>query len=209
MTMRDQAGYSLVELLVVLALLGLIAIAISGGMSFGARVWERTESEVARVETARGGHAYLRNLLSHVYPRVANEGQGLAFAGSRDGVTFLSLPATGDSAGVARMTLRLLRDGAGLSLVLEQANERGIGDKREDVLLRDAREVQFAYGEVTGGAIAWSDNWRDRSQLPTLIRVRIVFRDARGRWPDLVVRPRIARPANCIYDAVSFACRNG
>jgi prepilin-type N-terminal cleavage/methylation domain-containing protein len=67
--MSNQRGYSLVELVVVLALLGLISLAIAGSLRFGARVWERTEQEIGATETARGGHALLGTLLSHVYPR--------------------------------------------------------------------------------------------------------------------------------------------
>lgn len=205
--MRAQAGYSLVELLVVLALLGLIAVAISGGMRFGARVWERTEAAVANVEQARGGHAYLRNLLSHVYPRAASAGQGEAFLGTRDRIAFLSSPS--GSGGVARFVLRTQRVGTGIALILSQAAERGPAGEQENALLSGAKEIAFTYGEIKDGAVAWADDWQGRAELPALIRVRVIFADGRARWPDLIVRPRIDRAATCIYDPVSFDCRNG
>src|SRR5262245_14685591 len=138
--MRDpQSGYSLVELLVVLALLGLIAIAISGGMGFGARVWERTEGAVEAGDLARGGHALLRGLLSQVYPRRPDPNQPdepPLFSGAADRMEFTAVaPSQLRIAGLARIALNVERTANLASLSISYRGERGSVSQRRDLLL--------------------------------------------------------------------------
>jgi general secretion pathway protein J len=206
---HGEAGYSLVELLVVLALLGLIAVAISGGMSFGTRAWERTESEVAGTEAARGGHTLLRNLLSRIYPRrpgLADE--GAAFTGDARRMEFAA-DAPSSDAGVSRMALSIRQERDVFSLVLEQGKGGGSDKSREDLVITGASRVGFSYAQVSDGMVVWNDTWQATDQIPALIRIRVSMPAGRRPWPDLIVRPRIDRAANCIYDPVSFDCRRG
>jgi general secretion pathway protein J len=213
MRANAQAGYSLVELLIVLALLGLISLAIAGGMSFGTRVWERAEQEVSTTERATGGHALLRALLSNVYPRKSGEAgseQHVAFEGTRDHMTFLVAASAqlGDT-GIAQLALTIERDAGAATLTLSShAETSGEGDRKER-LLADAKDISFAYAESIDGALNWTDAWQLRGTLPVLIRVRASLPPGKGRWPDLIARPRIDRAAGCIFDPVSFECRRG
>ncbi|MFM9862307.1 MAG: type II secretion system protein J [Micropepsaceae bacterium] len=208
--MRNQAGYSLIELVIVLALLGLISVAIAGSLRFGSRVWERTEQEISATETARGGHALLGTLLSHLYPRAAAEGSDTAFDASADRMTFLTDASSAYGAGgVARITFSVKKQRGGVALLLSHQDEQGGASAEEDVLVAGADGVSFAYGEVKDGVITWSDAWTAKTSFPALIRVRVALPKGKGVWPDLIVRPRIDRAPNCIFDPVSFGCRNG
>jgi general secretion pathway protein J len=202
--MKNQAGYSLVELMIVLALIGMITLAIASGLRFGARAWERTEHEVAAAETARGGHALLTTLLGHIYPRATAEGGQVAFEGASDRMSFLA-----DAHGLTRFALGLKREGGGWSLVLTEHPEQGAVEERQEVLFTGAERIEFAYAELNGGTPAWSDTWSAKPGMPALIRVRVAFPPGTGHWPDLIVHPGIDRAATCIYDPVSFQCRNG
>ena len=202
--MKNQAGYSLVELMIVLALIGLITLAIASGLRLGARAWERTEREVAATEMARGGHALLTTLLGHIYPRGAADSGQVAFEGAGDRMSFLA-----DAHGLTRFALSLKSERNGLSLVLTEHPEQGAAIERQEVLFSGAERIEFAYAGIDAGAVAWSDAWSAKPGIPALIRIRVKFPPGAGRWPDLIVRPRIDRAANCIYDPVSFQCRNG
>ena len=37
----------------------------------------------------------------------------------------------------------------------------------------------------------WQDDWSVSAQLPPQVRVRLVFRDPRRKWPELVVATRL------------------
>ncbi len=211
MRRRLQAGYSLVELLIVLALLGLISIAIAGGVSFGNRAWERTERKVHDAEVAIGGHQLLRTLLAAAYPRQTGEpGEEpiVAFEGGHDRLTFLSAASEAvGGRGVVELALTVERSGGEASLHLEIPNAPD-GERRE-VLLAGAREIDIAYAETTDGTVVWTDAWQARRSLPLLIRVRATFAEGTRRWPDLIVMPRVNRAAPCMFDPVSFECRRG
>jgi general secretion pathway protein J len=209
-----QAGYSLVELLVVVALMGLIAVAISGGMRFGARVWERTENAVQSGDLARGGHAFLGALLSHVYPRRPDPNKpdrAPPFAGAADRMEFVAVaPSSLRVSGLARISLAAERAGNQSSLSISYRAERGPVAERREVLLTGAREIDFAYGKVVEGAVHWTSAWQGEEKPPALIRIRMSFPPESGvSWPDLVVRPLIDRDAACIFDPVSSDCRRG
>lgn len=208
--MHRQAGYSLIELVIVLALLSLISLAIAGSLRFGARVWERTEQEIAATETARGGHALLGTLLSHLYPRAAAEGSDVAFDGTAERLTFLTdASSVYGAGGIARVTLSMKKERGAVALLLSHEAEEGASSAREEVLFGGAERIAFGYAAMKDGALIWTDVWADKTKLPALIRVRAVFPRGAGNWPDLIVRPRIDRAPNCVFDPVSFGCRNG
>src|SRR5262245_7569746 len=115
---NGEEGYSLIELLIVLALLSLIAMLISGGMRFGARAWEVTENEVAIGESVRGGQTVLRDLLSRLDPlesEASDPNTPPSFVGERDRMEFRSLAPSG---GVARVALAVERLGNAPDLLL-------------------------------------------------------------------------------------------
>lgn len=209
---NPQSGYSLVELLVVLALLGLIAIAVSGGLSFGARVWERTERTVSSAELSGGGHQVLRALLSGVHPRKTGEAgqtRTVEFDGARERMALLTASSAQlGASGIAKVTLVVERTGGAANLKLTLESEVDGLPPRIVTLVSGAQAIEFAYGDTGGGAVAWSDTWASRATPPPLIRIRVRPTPGQPAWPELVVRTRIDRPADCIFDPVSFECRN-
>lgn len=212
--MGVERGYSLVELLVVLALMGLIAIGMSGGIRFGARVWEKTGAQVETQEQAHGGQALLRNVLSNVAPRLFEPGQPNQenFAGGGAQMTFTgTMPPALGSGGLARFALRARRSGDTFQLYLSWRPMRGRSTDNHQMLFQGAKSVSFAYAAADpSGAVQWSNSWAPDTGTPALIRIRAEFAQPTAmRWPDLIVRARIDRDSSCIFDPVSFECRRG
>lgn len=211
--MVNERGYSLVELLVVLALAGLIAIAMSGGIRFGVRAWERTGVHVETLEHMQGAQALLRNVLSNIAPRLFDPGMSVhdTFVGDRQRMTFTATAPPALGAGLGRFTLAATRAGDAMGLQIAWRPERGTRSQRGQVLLQGARAISFTYAAPnTAGTLVWTDTWSADAGMPVLIRIRAEFaQSAAKRWPDLVVRPRIDRDSTCIFDPVSFECRRG
>jgi general secretion pathway protein J len=215
MSARNDGGYSLVELLVVLALTGLISVAIAGGIGFGSRAWERSGANVEALERMDGAQTLLRNLFQRVLPRDLNPNIAAdpdLFSGTRDSLSFAAqTPSAFGAGGLARFQLRVVGVGATRSLILSWQGAAGRTSRQEQALIVGARDISLAYAtRDQNGIVSWADSWTSLPGAPALVMVRASFPDGvRAQWPDLIVRPRISRDPSCIYDPVSFGCRHG
>jgi prepilin-type N-terminal cleavage/methylation domain-containing protein len=193
-----QDGYTLLELLVVMLLLGMIGIIIGGGLQFGTTVWQRTgylQSNSDRIAAAQG---ILRSALGAAVP--VREGGFVRFEGRSDRISFV-MPPTGAIAGTGLMRITL--DSYEGRLVLKAASPDGT--IREAVLAEGLSRLHFAYLDASDRMPAWLDRWTARGRLPDAIR--IVQDGASGEWPAFVVHPKISQDANCVFDSVSATCR--
>lgn len=205
--MSGERGYSLLELLLALALLGFITLAMAGGFRFGARAWERSEDKVATIERIQGAQRILRTLLQSAVPRDFDPtipGDPELFRGTGRGLSFVAnASSTLGGGGAVRYRLQVEGDGARRDLVLAW---RAAGGERRLVVL-SAREISLAYARLDQtGRLIWAGEWLDQSGAPALVRVRATPDD--GVWPDLIVRPRIMRDPSCIYNPDTFECRH-
>ena len=88
-----EAGFTLLELLVATALLGLLSVVLLGSTRFGIQVWARSESAIADSNQIRRVQTALSEELSRAYPLFVASGTPDAhidFDGSADRLTFLS-----------------------------------------------------------------------------------------------------------------------
>jgi general secretion pathway protein J len=194
-----EAGFTLIEMLVTVALLALVAMLLFGGLRFGARAWDGAQAHGAGSEEVRLVQDTLRRELESAYPRYDASDTlhpQIDFAGEPDGVRFLShAPQALQTAGYTHIALAEEPDGKDRQLTIH------VGDG-SSALLRHIAGVRFAYFD---GA-SWSDDWR-AAALPRLVRIRVVFRRGDARlWPDLIVAPQIAVDTGCIYDVSANRC---
>ena len=198
-------GFTLLELLLAITLLGLIAVMLAGGIRLGARVWETGEEhaeELARLEVVQG---FLRRQLSQAHPlALPNNGsrRRYAFEGGPERLQFAALaPPQFGLGGFSLLTLDLDEGEQGKRLRLgwrlyhpEMAERPGPGEGRETVLAEGVAGIAFSYygAPRRGEPPQWRDRWEGKRELPRLVRLRLEFADGRY-WPELVVAPRVGR----------------
>ncbi|MGH6943464.1 MAG: prepilin-type N-terminal cleavage/methylation domain-containing protein [Geminicoccaceae bacterium] len=196
-----QRGFTLLELLVAITLLGLLMAALFGGLRLGARIWETSVTRLdasSRVQIVQG---FLRQRLAEMLPvSVVVEESGREapwLRGAPDSLRFASLLPEHLGSGVYLMELAL--DDAGdvektRNLVLrwrpfEPRAQTG-APAHERVLLERVSAIELAYfGALDPRAMpVWSRDWQGQS-APRLIRlqVRVPAGDIRS-WPELIVR---------------------
>jgi general secretion pathway protein J len=215
---RDQAGFTVVELVVALAIFGLVAMLLFGSVRFGLKAWQRGSAHADAVEHSIVVQSLLRRLIEDAYPQFLREDpmrQHVDFDGEADSLRFLAAaPAVLGGGGQFRFALNLERHDGQVDLILNAKPELAFPQSSEmssrNALISGAEHVQFSYfGTAPSDTTArWHDTWTQRSQLPQLVRIRVSFRaGATPAWPELVVAPRITADVECVLDPLTNRCR--
>ena len=212
MTTRD-AGYTLIELLVALLILGMVSVMMFEGISSGRRVWERADVANARGEIISGTQMLLRSRLERAFPatRYDKIPTYADFFGAANGVNFLSPARDIDGTqGLFRYTLQLAPNG---DLVLSALTDLAIDPKAAGnplILLHNVQQLDIAYFGVVppDKDPAWHDQWQQRPALPLLMRVHVEFppEDSRA-WPELLIKPFATVDTMCVLTVMTGKCR--
>jgi general secretion pathway protein J len=195
-----QSGFTLLELLVALVVLGLLVVGLTQGVRAGLTMWGAQTRRVGETGELDAGARVLRVLLGGILappPGVAGRGAaGTAkLEGRPDSLAFVGdLPTGLGTTRRANITLELAQD----RLVLRWTPRRHelttepAPEPIETELIRGVERLDFAYwGSPSAPQSAgWQAQW-DSFNIPELIRVRLAFvKGDRRRWPDLIAAPQ-------------------
>jgi len=211
--MRRSAGYTLIELLVALAVMGLLSLMMLSGLSRGGKTWARMDGAATRAEGVEAAQTLLRSRLQHAWPvtRYDLSTPGPDFEGEATRLTFLAPPAERDGPGALRRYRLELEPGG--DLVLSSVSDVALGPRparRRDVLLRGVQAVSLNYfGAIEPNpAPSWRERWSQRPRMPYLVRVRVQFGAGDKRlWPDLMVHPLAGVDADCVLVPATGGCK--
>ena len=202
------AGFTLVELLVSLTLVGLISIALFGGFRFGTRAWEVGTQRAERLDELQVVQGFLRGRLSQaLVPRHEGEDgeqRGL-LVGNENSLSFTAPWLSSlNLGGLYVFDLSLVSDNDKGELLIRWAPLAGEwnaipgqdSDPAERVLLEGVEEVVLSYygTQRRGEDPAWYDTWEESPLLPQLVSLELGFaEESRRVWPPLIVALRAQR----------------
>jgi general secretion pathway protein J len=189
-----QRGFTLLEILVVLAVFGLLLAGLSQTVRFGLLAW-RQEARMSGGKTdLEAVDRSLRAIIENFVP--ADEAARSAIVGTSNeltGVTRLRVPGSGLEAIPIEAGLAV----SGTRLVLRWRPYhhgdplRPPSPPQETELVNGVARLAISYWQSAG---IWTSAWK-QPELPLLIRLHLTFTGEHPvRWPDIVVAPLLSRP---------------
>lgn len=183
-------GFTLIEVLVALALLSLLSLVLLASLRFAVAAWQRSSLYSEWADRTLVLQNQLRRFIGDAYPRYLTDDAGrghVAFTGTASSLSFLA-PTPVALGGTAHTRFALFvdeRDGRA-DLVLTSTPELVQGDasalSSKRLLLNDIRGLEIGYfGKVRSARqAAWHDAWSEQPTLPRLIRIRLHFEIGRA-----------------------------
>ena len=196
-------GFTLVEVLIALTLLGIMMTLLMSTFRAGAKSWDAGEKIASATENQFVVHNFLRSYLENAHPLVddftdENESE-FSFQGTESSVVFVAgLPANQDRGGLWRFALGIEKNGRSNDLVV--LVEPFFPELDEDAelsetltLLSNVETFKLSYfgkGEVTDQDEGWNDDWEEKTELPSLVKIELQLKEQK-QWPDIVVATQI------------------
>ena len=209
-----ERGFTLLELLVAMTLLGLLSVVLFGGLQFGTQVWRKSEDATELASKVRSAQSLLSETISRAYPYYVTSdptNPHVDFEGYGDRLTFLA-PTPAPAGALARVSIRAQTSDDGIMLRVVSEPELAIDQtgQTDRVILKGLKDVVFAYFGAADAksAPSWQREWHDRLALPALVRSHAEFANRHAMpWPDLYIVPRISADMACNYDPITKFCQ--
>jgi general secretion pathway protein J len=218
--MRSR-GFTLIEMVVALTILGTMLMLLYSGLSFALRSWDASDVNGQRTMDRRVGENFLVREVSELFPMRWKDPVTLklAFEGDSSHIRFVSArPAGVAMGGLALVSVDVEDDAHNPRehhLVMRRAmpddEQKDFGplDKAEaTILIPDVDSVQFSYfgAENDFAEPKWFDDWRYTSRVPQMIRLRV--KTAEGvELPEMVMKTMLGEEAGCLENSFQRLCR--
>lgn len=195
---KQQAGFTLLEMMVAFSLLALLFLALFSSFHTIGRGWEAADRKLLKIEDTRLISEFLRNQLSQtIVVQIKGEaGPVYAFEGADDYVRYAApLQPLQNQGGIYLIELAVKPDKEGRKIEMRYAPYRP--DLSWDEALEAVEPilvysglglVHFDYyaAESDQDDPRWRAEWLDQSVYPLLVRVMIEGKDHQA-WPTLIV----------------------
>ena len=197
---RAHAGFTLVEILVVMTLMSVIMLALGASMRTIAQTGERVDQRLQRADEMRVATNFLSSTLGRISARRSQAptqvGTSLALFSAMPGAVMWVgvMPARYGAGGRYFFRLSLERQGDKADLVLRFAPWNGAAvfpnwaAAESRVLVPGVTRLDLEYAQSDGASLAWRSDWTDPQLLPG--RIRVSIRTAAVEWPPVTIALR-------------------
>jgi general secretion pathway protein J len=197
-----ETGFTLLEMLVVLVVLGLLVVGLTQGVRAGLAMWDAQTRRVGETSELDAAARILRILLTGIPANPSGgvnpgaAGTTTEFEGRPDSLAFVGdLPNGLGSTRRAEIKIELLGERLVLSWTPRRHELSSAPPPKpvETELMRGVERLDLAYWgpPAPGQQAGWQAQW-DGPGLPELIRLRLgLAKGDRRRWPDLIAAPQL------------------
>jgi prepilin-type N-terminal cleavage/methylation domain-containing protein len=201
---RARRGFTLLELVIALAILAMIAGSVAAGIRLAAGSIERGEAVTRDAARLRAAVGIFERALMSADPLAIPVGDNTTayFVGEEKSVRFLSsgAPSAVHGGGLRLISFfeRTAGEGSGIAVAtaspfLAEGAERWEGTEKARILVPGAGELAFSYsaGPTEEGAWEWLPSWdvKETGRLPAGVRVEFSVPSASGPRKTAFVVP--------------------
>lgn len=190
---QRQAGFTLLELVVAITLMGLVLVVLYSGLRLGLNSWDGGERRAEVTNQQRLVQEFLRRQLAQsmtVYRTGDRQEKTVVFAGRANDIEFVApMPAQLGPGGLYRLRIAVANGQLRIHFRPYLPNSPNAGEERESVLLEQVSAMEWAYfgleRDNDTDSPRWRSDWSSIERRPALVRLNLTVRGA--PWPDLVV----------------------
>jgi len=198
---KNQNGFTLVEVLIGITILGFILLLTFSSLHSAGKNWAVNENKTNQIDEMRLASRFMRQYIQQTVPLVwmRSNGRQIAFQGKPDEIDFVSpLPAHRGGGGLYLLAIKTIQqtDGIHLALQYQLATPQhqsfdfsADGSQETAVLAEDMDELSITYfGKLAHESEArWYTEWRSADVLPHIVRIRIASSTNHTQWPDMLI----------------------
>jgi general secretion pathway protein J len=217
---RASSGFTLIEVVLAMVLLGTMMLLLYSGLNFSIRSWDASDVNGRRVADWRVSENFLRREVSELYPMRWPDPAQLryAFDGKPASLRFVSSRRAGITGGGLSLVSIDVEPGAEprkRDLVMRRAMATGdvsdfapLDAAKPVVLLTDVDDVHFSYLGADNDFTdpTWSDEWKNQARMPLMVRMAV--RNANGEaLPEMSMKLMVGPTAGCYENVFQRECR--
>ena len=199
MTRRGERGFTLIEVLVGLTLLGALVAVLTGALRLGLLGRETVDARAEWLDEVRVTQTFVRHYIEAARPFswIRDRRTEVAFDGEPEAVSFVAaMPGWQNPGGL--YLVRIAREGDKLVMTRRITSGGTDGfdfaqDAERTILVTGIARLGFSYfgaAPPLDETPRWHDQWRGQAATPRLVRLDLTHRDG-GRWPVLVAATMI------------------
>jgi general secretion pathway protein J len=179
---KQESGFTLLELMIALAIIGILIFLLMGVLRLGSRAVASGEKKIETLERARTSLNIINAQIQSQNPltREVEGDQKNYFSGNRDSLQFATnYSIWGGESGYVIVAYQVELDSRGKQALSVTENKIGLESKRTLTILDsfDKLYFEYFYKAPTDEEGKWIDQWTESSFIPEKIKLHLVNGD--------------------------------